>query len=142
MSEAARSLGRPIVLPDTAQVSPSDVGSVWTVGSPPSHGRCCASVVAVTFPAQGLIVTLRRTRMSDPLRYIRGAAHSERINSARLVWLGGVPAWTIPEPANGSNWGMIQFVVGDAFVQVDGHTDSASLQAVAQSIVDRIAAND
>ena len=96
----------------------------------------------MTFPAQRLIVAFEQTRMSDSFRYVRAAAHSYRASGAQLVWLSGVPAWTIPEPADGTNWGTIQFVVDGALVQVDGHTDSASLQAVAQSIVGRITAND
>jgi len=122
--------GGTIVLPDTPQVTPPDAGAVWM-----NQAGNVAVAVAVTFPGQGLIITYTRPAVSNPSSYIQQAVSEEP--GSQLISLNGVPAWGIPEPSNGSNWGLIQFIAGGAIIQIDGHTDLASLQTVAQSIVDR-----
>jgi hypothetical protein len=128
--------GGTIVLPDTAQVTPSDVGAVWMNQVQGETKLDTAVTVAVTFPSQGLIITYDRPTVTNPLAYIKDAIAAEP-DYSQLIWLGSVPSWAIPDLANGSNWGMIQFIAGGTMVQVMGHTDLASLQAVAQSIVDQ-----
>src|SRR5581483_6713633 len=53
LPDAAVALGQPLVLPDTPLVDPSDVGKVWAWRS---GGGNVAADVAVTYPAQGVIV--------------------------------------------------------------------------------------
>lgn len=137
LRDAARAFGTPMPLPNTSRVNPSDVGAVWVDGSPSARRRGHAAVAAVTFPTKGMFIIYTRPATTRPLAYIRGATLSERSNGAQFVWLGRVPAWAIPQRKDGSNSGMIQFIVGATMVQVDGHSDLASLEAVAQSIVGR-----
>lgn len=132
MSEAAAAFRGTIVLPDTPKVAPSDAGAFWI---PPGDGGTYA--VAVTFPTQGLFISYEWPPVPDPRAYIEQSVKDDA--SSKLVWLGSTPAWVIPEPSDGSHPGIIQFVAGRATVQVDGHTDEASLEAIAQSIVDRAA---
>ena len=101
------------------------------------NGGRSSIVVAVTFPKQEMYILYEKTRMAHPLAYLKGAVHSERSNGSRLIRLSGVPAWAVPDTSGRSSWGMIQFIDGGAMIQVTGHTDLASLRAVAQSIVDR-----
>jgi hypothetical protein len=52
---------------------------------------------------------------------------------------GGVPALTKEAPLpDGSPWGFVQFDANGSTIFVMGHPDQATLQAVAQSILDRI----
>jgi len=87
-----------------------------------------AITVAVTFPKQGMFISYTAPAPADPATYIQHAV-KEYQPGAQLISLNGVPAWAEP--------GMIQFIVGGVTVQLDGQTDLPSLQAVAQSIVDR-----
>ncbi len=138
-SNALSALGGPLVLPDAPQATAADVGTAWMNQALDGQKHELAVAVAVTFPQQGLIITYTRPTVADPQTYIQQAVKSEP--GSKLISLGSVSAWAIPEPSDGSNWGIIQFIVGGALIQVDGHTDLASLQAIAQSIVDRASAS-
>jgi hypothetical protein len=134
-SEAIGGLGGTIVLPDTPSVAPSDAGAFWMNQAHGETKSASQTTVVVTFPAQGLRISYERPAVINPLAYIQESVKEEP--GSQLVWLGKVPAWLIPEPQDGSHPGVIQFVAAGATIQVDGNTDVASLQAVAQSIVDR-----
>lgn len=69
LSDAASALGGPIVLPSSGQVTPADVGAVWLNQLP---DNTTSPAVAVTFPAQGLVVEYTRPALTDPLTNYRG----------------------------------------------------------------------
>ncbi len=132
LREAAEALGVPLVLPDSSLAAPSDVGAVWT-GSFLAERRA-----AVTFPAAGLIVLYWH-----PALY----AHPDSLFAAvakgkpefHALDLEGVAALAIDQNSDstGTNFGSIEFNTGGATIAVLGHYDQATLQEVAQSIVDR-----
>ena len=130
LSAAARALGRAFVLPDTPQVGPSDVGSVWMNQL---HGDETQTAVAVTFPSQDLIINYERPAPPDPFAYFQ--ATTKETPNSKLIWLGSTPASY--NPGSPDYWAAIEVIVGGATIGVLGHTSEASLQAVAQSIVDR-----
>lgn len=134
MGDARKALGGPIVLPDTPQLTSSDVGAVWMNQQSDGEGNT-ETGVAVTFPSQGLIVQYRRPPIPNSLAYVRdrvkGAPGSQSIS------LNGVPAFEIPQDPGGSNWGSIEFVAGGTTIAVIGHSSEESLQAIAQAILDR-----
>ena len=138
LTKAASVLGTSVVLPDSPTVKLSDAGPVWAVSMQGSEGESSA-VVAVTFPAQGLIVDYSRPAVpaSDPLSHYQLVVKDTP--GSQVVYLnGGVPAIAITELPDASNWGSIGFQSGGTNIVVLGHTDDATLQGIAQSILDRI----
>jgi hypothetical protein len=135
LADAASALGGPVTLPDTAQVKPSDAGAVWMENST-GDGQKVVDL-GISFPKQGLIVQYIQPPISDPLsNYQVAVSNSE----GSLIYLnGGVPALTTDgQLPDGSPWGYVRFVAGGSTIEVMGHPDQASLQAAAQSILDRI----
>lgn len=132
LADAATAFGAPLVLPDTAQATPSDAGAVWI--NPASAGDPNAgSAVAVTFPAQDMLIDYTRPGITDMAAFVQNNVQTSP--GSQAITLNGAPALNIPQV--GSDWGSIMFVVGGTTVTVSGHADEASLQAVAQSILDR-----
>lgn len=127
-------LGETLVLPNTSQVTPSDVGAVWMNEARGDTKLDTAIAVALTFPKQDMFIVYTAPAPADPATYIEQAVKEYQPGS-QLISLNGVPAWA--EPYEGTSWGMIQFIVGGVTIQVNGHTDLAFLQTIAQSIVDR-----
>jgi hypothetical protein len=135
LRKAATALGGSILLPDTANVSASDIGAVWMNQA---HGEETQTAVAVTFPTQRLIISYEEPAV-PPALIRRWGQHRHGAKSlVKLVWLAGVPADAYPQRPE--SWGSIQFVARGATTVVLGHTDEASLRAVAQSMVDRASA--
>lgn len=139
MSDAEAAFGGPIALPNTAQASPSDVGVVWMArGRGDAKGET-QTTVRVTFPSEGLIVAYERPAIPDPLAFIQQSVKD--IPATHMIYLSGVPAWVLPElPDDPLSWDSIEFVTGGATVFLFSHTGVASLQPVAQSIIDRATA--
>jgi hypothetical protein len=133
LANAASELGGAVILPNSSTVSASDAGPVWAASG--SDGEVA---VAVTFPKQGLIVQYQRPVPSDPVSYFQSIVKDSP--GSKVVYLNGsVPALSIPELPDGSNWGAVQFVSGGAVVAIMGHTDEATLEGVANSILSRSA---
>lgn len=130
MGDAVRAFGAAIVLPNTPDLSSSDVGAVWMYQL---HGDETQTVVSVTFPSQGLIIYYNRPAPLDPLTYFQGSVKSNP--GAKLISLGSTPASY--NPGTPDYWAGLEVIVGGATIDVLGHTSEASLQTVAQSIVDR-----
>jgi hypothetical protein len=132
MAAAVSALGVSVPLPTTSAVQPADVGAVWEG----SYGG--SRNMAVTYPAQGLIIYYNRLgfNVTDPSpMYQQDAA---QIPSAHVVQLNPTtPALVIAQNSDmtGANFGVVAFVVNGIEVQVRGHTDETSLQAIAQSIL-------
>lgn len=133
LAEAPRALGAPVVIPNVALVGPSEVGQVWVAGRRPTE-----RTVAVTFPSPRLIVEYTRPAPSNG-----SAAHFEAVAQGidgQVVRLGGgVPALAVKQNSDqtGANFGVIAFNVGGSEVRVMGHYRRATLQHVAQSILER-----
>lgn len=135
LAEAARGLDGPVTLPDSAQAQPSDVGAAWL--STASDGAGHSSVgVGVTFPTRNFIIQYLRPPIPDPLANYQNSLTSSP--GSELIYLhGGVPALAIPLNADRSNWGSVEFVAGGTTIIVMGLVDQSTLQAVAQSVLDR-----
>ncbi len=134
MSAAASAFGSTIALPDTPQVPSSGVGTVWVNQL---TGEETQTAVSVTFPSQGLIIDYERPAPADPLGYFQ--ATTGPAPSPQLIWLGSTPASY--DPGTPGMWEEVQVIAGGATIDVLGHSSEASLQAVAQSIVDRASAS-
>lgn len=134
LSAAPAILGAPIILPDSSLAGPSDAGAVWLQDLRPHWAD-----VAVTFSSAGLIVYyLRPSQYPEaPLALYRDEAKSQPGTS--VIDLNGIPGLATAQNSDqtGQNFGAVEFVVDGTQVDVVGHYDEATLQAVAQSIVDR-----
>jgi hypothetical protein len=134
LRDAARGLGGPIVLPDTAKVTPSDVGAVWMNRLP----RGGPAAVAVVFPAQGLEVVYTRPPLRRRYRLFNYQHSVSQYVGAQVIYLNGhVPALEAPANPDGG-WGFVEFVAHGSGIVVNGpHADVTTLQAAAQSILER-----
>jgi hypothetical protein len=130
---AVSALGGPVTLPDTARVTPSDAGAFWAATTS-SDGESSVSV-AVTFPAQGLIIQYLRPPIPHPLANFQSFVRDNPGSS--VIDLNGTPARAIAQTPDPSSWGSIEFVAGGTTIAVMGQADEATLQPVAQSILDR-----
>jgi hypothetical protein len=99
--------------------------------------------MAVTFPAQGMIVEYTRPAPSDG-----SAAHWQALTTSmpspsgasegQVISLGGgVPALAVRQNSDdtGANFGVIAFNVNGTEVRVMGHNDEGTLQGLASSIL-------
>lgn len=145
LAKAQTALGQTIVLPQTAVLTPSDAGPVWMDSLTNQESGVTTTNVAVTFPAQGMIIGYTRPAPSDG-----SAAHFQAMTQSmpspsgasegQVISLnGGVPALAVQENSDdtGANFGSIIFNVGGAEVSVQGHNDQATLKMIAQSILSR-----
>ncbi|MGH3008349.1 MAG: hypothetical protein ACRDLM_02915 [Gaiellaceae bacterium] len=139
LADAQAALGQQVVLPQTAVLGPSDGGPVWMA----SFGGQTA--VAATFPAQGMIMEYTRPAPSDG-----SASHFQSMTESMpsrnggsegqvITLSGGVPALAVQENSDdtGANFGEIIFNVAGTEVRVMGHNDEATLQGLAESILER-----
>ena len=137
-------LGPSLALPQTAAVGPSDAGPVW-IASQSQQGGATTTAVAVTFPAQGMIMMYINPAPSDG-----SAAHFQSMTQSmpsrnggsegQVITLpGGVPALAVQENSDdlATNFGEIIFNVAGTEVRVMGHNDEATLQGIAESILNR-----
>lgn len=136
LAAASADLGAPVILPNSALVKPSDAEAAWTS---PMDKQSVEKTVAVTFPSQGVIVQYTRPAPSNG-----SAAHfqavAQGIPMAKVIRLaGGVPAMAVKQNVDQThaNFGLIAFNVGGSEIRVMGHYGRATLQRVAQSILER-----
>ena len=139
LRDASAALGAPVVLPNTALVTPSDASQVWEQCHISVNDRCTAMAVWVKFPAQGVTVRYTPGAYGDPLRMYQGVAQSDG-DRAKVVRLSSVPVLMIPEvpkhPVSTATW--IEFALNGITISVEGHyADPSPLEAVAQSIIDQ-----
>ena len=144
LSDLSKALGGPVVLPDTTLVKPSDAAQAWAGGTCPHPGarghwvedEMYACWLWISFPGTSLSVG-----------YVRPPIYEGSIGEWKLwlsspgsdvVELSGVPALLVPE--NGPFPGWLEFDVDGSRIIVGGDYDAATLQAVAQSIVDGLQA--
>jgi hypothetical protein len=132
MAAARSALGVSIPLPSTSSVQPADVGAVWETGG-------TQTIVALTYPAKGLIIYYTRPAIEGhhPTKWLQREAAQLK---AKVVQLHGTTQALVVaqnSDSTGANSGVVAFVVNGTEVQVRGHTDEASLEAIAQSILAR-----
>jgi hypothetical protein len=143
LSDAAAALGTPIVLPNTSFIQPSDAGPVWMDNLHDKEGNPVVTNVAVTFPAQGVIVGYTRPAPSDgSAAHFQAMANSmpspSGASEGRVITLsGGVPALAVQQNSDdtGHNFGSVIFNMAGSEVRVMGHNDEATLESLAQSIL-------
>ncbi len=132
LANAAAAIDAPVVLPNTSLVRPADAGPVWAW----SNGA--DGLVVVTYPGKVLVIRYQRPFVGgDPLSTFTSV--SKEIPSSHLIRLGGVPALAIPPNPDYHqiHFGRILFESNNLEIEVWGNYDEATLQSVAQSIVDR-----
>ena len=139
VSDASATLGAPIVLPDTVKVRPSDAASAWAEGQCPHATASSADgfsgcAVWIKFPAKSLTIVYERPGGSGagvPPEQVK------QMSGAHLVDVGGLPALAIDRNAEGANPGWVEFAIHGTRVIISGDYDTATLQSIGQSIVDR-----
>ena len=129
LAEAASAIGQPVVLPDTSLVGPADVGHVWAFG----HGA--NGIVAVTYPAQSVIIEERPWPYSDPANAY--AKVTQEVPGSTVIEVGETQVLAIPQNPDEQEFGHIVFDISGLRIEVYGPYDQATLRAIAQSIVDQ-----
>jgi hypothetical protein len=99
------------------------------------------TVVAVTFPSAGVFIDYQTGEnvYYDDVLLLYQAIANEDARTFHVVDLNGVPALAGDQNSvqTGTNIGSVMFDAGGVRVTVFGHHDRATLQALAQSTVDR-----
>lgn len=139
LAGASAALGAPVVLPDTEAVRPADAA--------PTAETECLSEPTEAVPCQVTVEFLSLAKYDVPLtiRYLR-PAHADpsamyenlakQVKGAKVISLGGVSALFVPGPGlTYPSW--IEFVAGGTDVTIQGIDDEATLEAMAQSVLDR-----
>lgn len=152
LSSASKSFGVPIILPDTPVLKPSDAGAAaseqW-LPSPEPGVHEPVSQVTVQFPSPGVSITYAPTALTDQGKAYPSALdqyHAEIAQATdptayKIVSLSGTPALV----ETGKTGNSIEFRVGVLSISIwapDNNgipttVDPATLQALAQSIVDQ-----
>jgi hypothetical protein len=135
LSDAARTLGGPVVLPNSSLANSSNLGSVWE-RTVPGHEYD----LAITFPSAGIIVQYDRpVPYPEPPAEMYQTEARQQPDSMSAIDLNGVPALATQQNSDqlGTNFGSIEFVKGGTRIAVLGHYDEATLESIAQSIVEQ-----
>jgi len=124
-------LHAPLVLPDTPVVQPSEAAPLVATDCPTgAHTSNPACQVTVDFSSQGLTIRYARPAPADPEAWYQEVAQGN--TDAKIVSLNGVPALFVSgQPSS------IEFVAGRTDVTARGSYDETTLEAMAQSILDR-----
>jgi hypothetical protein len=138
-ADASSALGAPVVLPETSLVQPSDVAQTSALACPSQPTTETPCQVTVTFPSLTIHyvpLTIRYLRPASADPNTAYASVVKQIKGSKIISVGGVPALFVPGPA-GSYPSWIEFVSNGTDITVQGNYNEATLQAVAQSIIDR-----
>lgn len=141
LADASSVLGAPIVLPDTDAVHPTDAAPTAETECLSQPNQSVPCQVTVEFPTHAkyyvpLTIRYLRPVEADPAARYRHIA--KQVKDAKVISLSGVPALFVPGPGiSYPSW--IEFVAGGTDVTVQGIDDEATLEAMAQSIIDRSA---
>jgi hypothetical protein len=139
LAHAAASAGAPLVLPKTTLVRASDVGRVWIDGFFRRKGHRTNGTVAVTFPAQGVIVEYTRPTPFNGQPRTHFQQMAQGLPGSKVVDLNGRAALVIRQDSDQTrhNFGVVIFKLNGNEVRVMGHNDQATLEALALSILDQ-----
>ena len=134
LNRATTTFGPALALPNTSAVQPSDSGPVWELSSPG------ATTVAVTFPSKGLFIQYSRpATYTDPLSAYETL--SGEVAGSQLVQLDGEIS-ALYVPANdGSGTNSVDFETRGVDIRVSANDDEATLEAIAQSIIAKLASS-
>jgi hypothetical protein len=150
VSDLSLVLGTPVALPMTSLVQPTDAKSATAEGICPvvsTTGIDGTCFVRVKFPSQSLTVEYNRpTGQPGPSGFAadvqtmkQEAAKRPGSGRADLLDLNGVPAMfsTGDYSLGAEGTASIHFIVGGTAITIYGDQDEATLQTLAQSILDR-----
>jgi hypothetical protein len=139
LARATTIAGVRLVLPNTPLLRTSDVGPVWIDGFFPRNGHKTIGAVAVTFPAQGVIVEYTRPySVSGDLR-----THYQQValgfRNMKVINLKRRPALVARQDSDDTrdNFGSVTFKLNRSEVSVLGHKSEKTLEALALSILNR-----
>lgn len=133
LAEASAALGAPVRLPNTDLVQPSDAAQQARTAD------CSASscAVYVSFPAQALGISYTHpSPFGDPSAQWEADVRTAGSHHARvqLLDLNGTPGDYVDYPGVKR---LVEFVAGGTWIVVSAEYNEATLEAVAQSIVDQ-----
>lgn len=134
LTDADTKLGTTIALPNTSQMSSSNVGAVWVR----QDGGGQSTSVAVTLPSAGLILQFNRpVSYPQPPAEMYQTEASQEPNMESAIDLNGVPALATKQDSDqtGQNFGAIEFVVNGTRIAVLGHYDLATLETFATPLL-------
>jgi hypothetical protein len=150
ITDLSLTIGAPVALPMTSLVQPTDAKSANAEGVCPvvsTTGIDGACFVTVRFPSQPLTVEYNRpTGQPGPAGFAadvqtmkQEAARHPGSGRADLLDLNGVPAMfsTGDYSLGAEGTASIHFIVGETAITIYGDQDEATLQTLAQSILDR-----
>ncbi len=139
LARAAASSGVRLVLPNTPLVRASDAGPVWIDGFSHRDGHKTDGAVAVTFPAQGLIVEYTRPApfRGDTRTHYQQVALGFR--DSKVIDLKRRPALVFRQNSDGTrnNFGSVSLKLNGSEVVVLGHKSEATLEDLALSILNQ-----
>jgi len=150
ISDVSVSLGAPVALPHTSAIQPADARSA-------SADRICPVIsiagidgtcfLTVKFPSQSVTIEYNRPTgqpgpagfAADVQQMQEEAARHPGSGQADLLDLNGVPAMfsTGDYSLGAEGSASIHFIVGETAVTISGAQNEATLQGLAQSILDR-----
>jgi hypothetical protein len=135
LARAAALAGVRLVLPNTTPLKPSDAGRVWIDGFSHRDGHKTGGAVAVTFPAQKVIVAYAVPYSVHARTHYEALARG--LPRSDVVSLNGKAALVIRQKSGttGHNFGVIMFKRNDAEVRIMGRRDEAALKDLALSIL-------
>jgi hypothetical protein len=141
VARAAASAGTRLVLPSTPLVRPSDAGPVWIDGFTRRAGHKTDGAVAITFPAQHMIVEyVRPTPFRNDAR-THYLAVAQGLHASKVIGLKGRAALVIHQDIGQQhNFGSVSFKLNRSEVVILGHKSEAALEALALSILQRSSA--
>ena len=136
MAEATKAFGSQLALPSISVVRPTDAGAIWESVHP---GEATATV-AVTFPSRGIFIDyIKPAPFSDPASGYKEMTAAFAVS--QVVNLNGTtPALYVEQNSDdtGANFGSVTFEANGAEIRVLGHNDQATLEAIAQSILEQL----
>jgi hypothetical protein len=133
LARAAALAGVRVVLPDTPLLRASDAGAVWIDGFSHRDGRKTMGVVAVTFPAQKVIVEYTVPYSLHARTHYQAMAKG--LPGSEVVSLKGKAALVIRQKPDRHNFGVITFKRNDTEIRILDHGDQAALKDLALSIL-------
>jgi len=126
-------LGKPVVLPRTSFVQPSDAESAWTEGD---CSHFCD--IRILFPTHGLTVSYYSSPgKPDSRAGFEEVARNVRFGDGDAIDLDGVPAILIMN-ADPMGLGSIAFLWNGMRIEVDGFENADVLTDLARSMLDQL----
>ncbi len=136
LGRASATAGTRLVLPSTPLVRPSDAGPVWIDGFSRRAGHKTGGVVAITFPAQHVIVQYVRPAFHGDAR-THYQAVAQGLHARKVIDLNGRAALVIRWDGSRHNFGSVSFKRNRNEVVVLGQRSETALESLALSTFGR-----